>query len=655
MSTAREPLVLLIDMPWATGQRPSIALGILRRLCDEKDVAVRTFYANLDMAALVGFETAGRFSNERHLYGLSEHVFAVDIFGREALDSDRYLAALSRAMACDASLDAWKAKFADLDYLRHLRDEAVPKFLDKVLARVLMSDPTIVGFTATFNQVMSSLALAHRIKIANPKVQVIAGGACFDGEMGQEYHRAMPGVLDHVFMGEAEESFRDYLTRVKAGRSTCGIPGVTSIEEGHLDLVPGRPLPNLNDSPMPDYDEFFLEAERVREETGKIFNIEFLPFESARGCWWGEKNHCVFCGINPDLMGFRPKDIDRVIDEIVTLSTRYRAMKLTSTDWIISRWHCDELFRRLADMNLDIEIFYEVRADLKKSQLGIMKQAGIVNVQPGIESFSTPLLKLMKKGTKAIRNVQFIRWCKEFGIDLSYNILAGFPGERAEWYLEMVRLIQRIPHLQPPLNNITPIEMHRFSPLYEQRESFGVDDHFQRPDYAFNLPVGYADPLKTAYFFSFHSSETADPAEYMTAVQQAIAPWLEAHREKRLPTYEYAIGPGFLRLTDTRHGEGRYLKLAEMYQDVVLLCDEMKTRGDLARDLSARYPQQVTDGTLDRTIDDLLAADVLMAEDTHLLTLPIGHKPRTTEELRRYVLGADVDHGASSTLQLVPP
>src|SRR5947209_6817707 len=112
MSPHREPSVLLIDMPWATGQRPSIALGILRRLCDEQDVAVRTFYANLDMAALVGFEPAGRFSNERHLYGLSEHLFAVDMFGVDALESDAFLEALSRTMVRDASIDPWKLKFA---------------------------------------------------------------------------------------------------------------------------------------------------------------------------------------------------------------------------------------------------------------------------------------------------------------------------------------------------------------------------------------------------------------------------------------------------------------------------------------------------------------------------------------------------------------
>ena len=52
-------------MPWATTHRPSIALGILTRICQKEHVPCKTLYANLDMSAKVGFEVAGRFANER--------------------------------------------------------------------------------------------------------------------------------------------------------------------------------------------------------------------------------------------------------------------------------------------------------------------------------------------------------------------------------------------------------------------------------------------------------------------------------------------------------------------------------------------------------------------------------------------------------------
>jgi hypothetical protein len=125
----------------------------------------------------------------------------------------------------------------------------------------------------------------------------------------------------------------------------------------------------------------------------------------------------------------------------------------------------------------------------------------------------------------------------------------------------------------------------------------------------------------------------------MKTMEALIDSWQTAHRQKQPPLYEYMIGAGFLRITDTRQGEGRYLHLADLHQDVVLLCDEVSSRRTLKADLSARYPQEVADGTLDRVVDELVAADVLMAEGNYLLTLPIARRPRTTEELRSYVLG----------------
>jgi ribosomal peptide maturation radical SAM protein 1 len=632
------PNLLLVNMPWATGHRPSIPLAILRSLAVEEGLPVRTFYANLDMAAVVGFETAGRFADERTLFGYSEHIFACDMFGADKLESDYFLQALAELMAT-FDRDEWRKPFTDMKFLRHLRDDVVPEFLDRAAERVIAMNPDIIGFTATFNQVMSSLALARRVKALKPEVAIIAGGACFDEEMGREFHRVLPELLDHVFMGEAEESFVEYLRRFKAGVSTRGIPGVTTWVDGAVELVPGRPLADMNQSPSPDYDDFFSEKERLQKETGKIFNIETMPFESSRGCWWGQKNHCTFCGINDNLMAFRPKDVDRVIEEIVMLSARYGMVKLTATDYILSRWHCDELFARLKELSLDLEIFYEVRADLKKAQMMAMKEAGVIYVQPGIESFSTPVLKLMKKGTTGIRHVQFLRWAKEIGIHAAYNILACFPGEDPAWYFEMTKLIPRLHHLQPPSQNVTPIEMHRFAPLFEKRHEMGVKQHDVRPDYSFNFPAGMADPMKIAYFFTFESPLVPKETDYLRAVEKVLDPWLDAHKKKEIPLYDFMVGAGFVRIRDTRHGEGRYVRLADMHRDVVLLCDQIQGRRALADQLRVIHGKAVEDGTLARVIDELIRSDILMAEGEHLLTLPICHKPRSTESLRELVFG----------------
>jgi hypothetical protein len=199
----RLPRVALVCMPWASPHRPSIALGILARLCEEEGVPCRSSYANLALAAHVGLPVARAFADEVTLYGMSEHLFATDLFSPGRLDSDAFLEVFVRILAADASAAHLASPFADASWLRHLRDEIIPSFLDDLTTDVLSDDPDIVGVTATFNQLMPSLALAGRIKARRPDVTVIAGGSCFDGEPGPELHRRFPHLVDHVFLGEA--------------------------------------------------------------------------------------------------------------------------------------------------------------------------------------------------------------------------------------------------------------------------------------------------------------------------------------------------------------------------------------------------------------------------------------------------------------------
>lgn len=650
----RHQRIVLVNMPWASTQRPSLPLAILRRLCSEAGVEAQVLYPNLDMAAEIGFEPAAHLSQVRHLYGLSEHLFSAQIYGREAVNSDAFLRRFAEALRPTADTYPWGQSFSELSLLERLRDEVVPRFLDATLARVMALEPAVVGFTATFNQVMASLALAVRLRSALPELRIVAGGASFDGEMGVEYHRAFMGSIDHVFLGEAEESFREYLRRLLSDESTAGISGTTWTDGREVHVVPGRPLADLSASPTPDFDDFFAEKRRVLEATGKDFNIEVLPFESSRGCWWGQKHQCMFCGLNHGSMPFRSRPAERVIADLVYLAARYSVVKFSATDWILTRTGRGELFRRLTELDLDLDLFYEVRSDMKKAEIAEMKRAGITRVQPGIESFSTPLLELMGKGTTGIRQVQFLRWCEELGVSAAYNLLARFPGEKPEWYREMERLIRRIRHLQPPGHEPVEIEMHRFAPLFEERASLGVDRVALRPDYAFNLPSGTVDPLKAGYFFSFESKRLPDDEGGLAALSQTVNSWIADRGRPVPPRYEYRVGPGFIHVEDTRGPEPRVMDLADLYHDVLLLCDAIQTRETLARDLERVRPTEVRDGSLDRVVDELIASDLLLAEGRQLLTLPIGHRPRTTEELRRFVLGSPSD-SSGETCSAVPP
>jgi magnesium-protoporphyrin IX monomethyl ester (oxidative) cyclase len=135
--------------------------------------------------------------------------------------------------------------------------------------------------------------------------------------------------------------------------------------------------------------------------------------------------------------------------------------------------HIKLLMPRLAEEQAPYHLFFEVTARLTKEQLQAMAAAGVVWVQPGIESLHSQALQLMNKGTEAWQNIQFLRHCRELGLFVTWMMLYGFPEEKDEWYGEMADLMPLIAHLQPPAF-LNPILFMRNSSYFQEQERYGV-------------------------------------------------------------------------------------------------------------------------------------------------------------------------------------
>ena len=76
---------------------------------------------------------------------------------------------------------------------------------------------------------------------------------------------------------------------------------------------------SLAELPIPDYDDYFEELQ------GSLYRAAILPglpVEMSRGCWWGQKSHCTFCGLNGGGMNYRSKAPEQVLEEIDALVDR---------------------------------------------------------------------------------------------------------------------------------------------------------------------------------------------------------------------------------------------------------------------------------------------------------------------------------------------
>src|ERR1700730_18959267 len=101
-----------------------------------------------------------------------------------------------------------------------------------------------------------------------------------------------------------------------------------------------------------------------------------------------------------------------------------------------------------------------------------MYRGGVRQLQPGIESLSDQVLRLMEKGVTSFQSIQLLRWCEEIGIECAWNLLAGFPRESPGEYARMAELIPFLIHLNPPCS-CARLRLDRFSPFHARSDAFG--------------------------------------------------------------------------------------------------------------------------------------------------------------------------------------
>ncbi|HET7547060.1 MAG TPA: RiPP maturation radical SAM C-methyltransferase [Usitatibacter sp.] len=527
--------VLLASMPFAPLFKPSIALGLLQAAVKRRGIDCESLYLALDFAAATGVSTYLRLSESFPVTDLAgEWVFREAAFGPDAERDRRYLEetaarsgrARDRAMALEFAGDPDpRAAFA-----RELERARAPaaRFVDQCARRIAERAPRIVGITTVFQQQLASMALAQRLRALLPGVFIVAGGANVEGSMGAQALREF-GALDAIVSGEGDVAFPELVERVLAGRAVDGIPGVLTRRAARAGLAPVRSVPveDLDALPDPDYDDYFVQYEQALARLDRPF-VPHLLFESSRGCWWGEVSHCSFCGLNGQTMRFRSKGAARALDELERLARRHPGAPVAVVDNIIDNRYFDDFVPMLAARGLGLELFYEVKANLRRAHVRKLRAAGISTIQPGIESLDSDTLRLMGKGVKALNNVQLLKLCAEEGVDPRWNVLWGFPGEKPEGLAASARLAAHLSHLPPPVGG-SPIRLDRFSPNYEQAAQRGFAD--VRPSAAYGLiyPFGDESLRRLAYYFDFGYAQPYDVQAAARPLEEAIERWNAEH------------------------------------------------------------------------------------------------------------------------------
>lgn len=579
----RDLPVTLVSMPFMEVHRPSIQLGLLGAIARGHDFPVRTVHANLDFAAMIGVAYYGKLAEHRRQL-VGDWLFSVEAFGDAAPDQDGRL------------IEEFAGELAYLgepgtglrERLLHTRQQDIPAYLDSLVDSHPWGDVRVAAFSCTFQQNAASFALARRLKRRWPHLVTVFGGANFDGEMGLELVRTVECV-DMAVIGEGDTAFPRLLHALASGNDPGAIPGVARRAGGTAECrAPEPPLDRLDDLPVPEYAEYFDRAERLGILPAVGHRQVWIPFESARGCWWGQKHHCTFCGLNGSTMRFRSKSQQRVLAELAQQAKQYRSFRFQAVDNILDMSYLTTMLPAIVASGADYEIFYEVKANLTRAQLKLMAESGVRHIQPGIESLSSPVLRLMRKGVRAAQNVNVLRWAHYYGIRVGWNILWGFPGEAEQDYAAQAGAIPHLVHLPPPMS-AARIWMERFSPLFA-----AAKPRSRRPEGSYRYV--YPDTVdldRVAYFFDFDLPGTLPDSAY-AGVRAAVDAWSDAWQADQPPVLTYWSAPGFLQIYDGRQPgkEGTYTFDGTIARIYLACSDRPRTAAAVRESLGLSQPAE---------------------------------------------------------------
>ena len=638
---------VLIDMPFMSAHRPNLALSLLKAAANHSGFDCDILYAKLRFAEKIGLETYRVIS---------------DLLPSEFLVGDVIFASSLRDVSVEKIVEEYKQLHVDKD--PHNRSmpitlwdeiesicEVGASYVEEFSEFLSCHECCLIGLSLTFH-LTPGLALAKAVKQKSPDKLIVLGGAYCEGPMGASLINSFPWV-DVVVRGDGEDAFVEIIRRVNSCNRVeeegpvfsefdlSEIPGVAWRCGNKIILNSGIRATNqrsLNDIPEPHYEDWFLQLSASSLPIPKEKTI--LPLETSRGCWFGEKSHCIFCGLNGESLKFRSKSPLRVVQEILTLA-KYGVKSVDAVDLILDNSYLSSVLPLLKEIDHKLSIFYEIKANLKRFQVRSLQEAGITMVQPGIESMSSVILSLMRKGAKAYHNIRLLKWCSEFGIRVEWNLLYGIPGENVSDYDNMISIFPLIQHLPPPSGGCARLLMNRFSPMFNHQQNFGISN--VRPVSAYQIVLGKeVDIDNVAYYFDHEISQNSD---YLDNLRNAVQNWQNVFGTVALVAVDRS---NELILFDTRTiAKKQEIKLSGVYRSVYLACDGGTTVANIQNAL------QISEKETQDILHYLCSLQVMLEIDNRYLTLAVTMDEYATPFLDSQLLGLIVKNLYTERMRLV--
>jgi len=568
--------VLLVSMPWTSLTEPCLGLGLLKAVLDREGIRCRVLHLHLFLLQHLQAHTYNALAT---VYALNDFLFSGTLDPVVTNLQQRWLREKVRELLDKGEVDPKRFGGSEgvVSMLLHLRNEVLPGWLEVWADEIARHESSLVGFTCMFDQTIASLALARMVKERAPQKMCVLGGYAVRTPTAQMILRSSPWI-DAICDGEGEVAVIG-LARSAAGEIPLDqVPGIVyRSPSGEPVAAPPPVQVDLDANPAPDYDDFFDDLKRLSKE--HLIDVEprNLPIENSRGCWWGAKHHCVFCGIHDDDMAYRARDAKNVLATMAELQQRYGQNAFRFSDYILPNKYFDTLLPELARLGAPYHLSCEMKANITEERFVLLARAGFEEVQPGIESFNSDVLRKMRKGVSAVQNVYTLLLGRRLGVRVYYNLLYGFPDDEVIEYEQTLAAIPLLFHLAAPATCV-PVQITRYAPLQTQPQDFGIERATAEPVYDLVFSREYLectgfDIEDFCYFFERPFENAPRLQRIYDEIDELMRVW---HARVAKQAWLYREGPGGdegLTIRDGRLEPEKIYRLGPSQSKILAQCE----------------------------------------------------------------------------------
>jgi len=268
---------------------------------------------------------------------------------------------------------------------------------------------------------------------------------------------------DAIVIGEGERTIVELARAAAAGRPLAGIQGIAWADGPKTVVNPRRPLiKDLDSISWPAYELFPMHFYRLLREPHCQPRDFYTPVLSGRGCPF----KCAFCYRMDD--GFRPRSTEGIIEEIKMLKKDYGTSYVYFTDELLmsSVARTTEICEAFIRENLNVKWWCNGRLNYARPELlSLMKRAGCVFINYGIEALDDDVLRKMNKCLTVKQIVSGIEATLTGGISPGFNIIFGNVGDNRKTLEKGVEFLLKYDD-GAQLRTIRPVTPYPGSPLY---------------------------------------------------------------------------------------------------------------------------------------------------------------------------------------------